>query len=131
MKFLFYIIFLSGNIFADCVSHNISIVQNQKRITNKEDLCEFTYKNLKFFVSKKCSEKQNECLSLLREEAVDVKNAFSEIGSPGFKLCYAVKGSPQIFEFEKNKITEESDRCILGDGLWIEIPLLMKLKSIK
>lgn len=116
---------------AKCFQTKSSIIENQKRVESKEEICEHNYKNLKFFVSKRCAEKQNECLTLLREEVVEVKNAYSEIGSPGFKLCYAVNGSPQIFEFEKDKTVEESDRCIIGNGLWIEIPLLMKLKTIK
>lgn len=126
-----FMIGLSGSLSAKCFTAKSSIIENQKRIESKEEICEYQYKNLKFYVSKRCSDKQNECLGLLREETVEVKNAYSEIGSPGFKLCYAVKGSPQIFEFEKDHSMEESDRCLLGNDLWVEIPLLMKLKTIK
>ncbi len=115
----------------ECFQSNTKIIKNQKSIENKETICEYEYKKLKFYVSKNCKDKYNQCHALMREEDIKVKNAFSEIGSPGFKLCYALNGSPQIFTFTKGDEQEETDRCILANGIWIEIPLLMKVKNIK
>lgn len=116
---------------AKCFLTTTSHIESQKKIEKKEEICESKYKDLIFYVSKKCFDKHNECLPLLREETVEVKNAYSEFGSPGFKLCYTLKGNPQIFEYKKDNAIEESDRCLLGSGLWVEIPFLMKLKNIK
>lgn len=49
------------------------------------------------------------------------------VGSPGFKLCQAVKGSPQILEFYDGKKWWSMDRCFFeSDQSYIDTGILIE-----
>jgi hypothetical protein len=62
-----------------------------------------------------------------------IKDYKGNIGSPGFKLCRALDGVPQIFEWKSgDKKWQSTERCLLGNE-FVEIGLLTKIwkKKIK
>ena len=81
------------------------------------------------FVSKDCyltqCWKKFNITQLALDKAID-----QEIGSPGFAICRALKGVPQIIEFEHQKRWVSLDRCRLKEGD-IDTGLLFKVLNEK
>jgi hypothetical protein len=51
----------------------------------------------------------------------------SGVGSPGFTLCYEMKGEPQIVEFSDGKAWFKLDRCVFSkDNSYVDTGSLMK-----
>ena len=63
-----------------------------------------------------------------KEQEIIAKKSeiINPIGSPGFKICNQIKGSPQIIEIWNSKEWLSSDRCIFLDGSFIDNGSLMK-----
>jgi hypothetical protein len=50
----------------------------------------------------------------------------SQIGTPGFKLCLLLKGTPQLVEYFDGT-WKENDRCIFSETEFVETSLLVML----
>jgi len=144
MKNIFsFFLFLSLSVGATdkCFESKSGYILKQKEISTKENICSIEFQDKIFYVSKKCFDQKKliPCSHGFQEplKEMEIKGLLGEFGSPGFKICYELKGEPQIFTFKSpvsNEI-EETDRCLFKNGEWLEIPLLVerykgKLKNL-
>lgn len=128
MKKIFLSLFFVMSAQAECEKVETKIIFDKKPVMNKEVLCSIvTADKTKYYVSKSC-EKDN-CEILKRKpKDLKVEKYSHNIGSPGFKLCVALDGIPQIFEFRLDKKSvdwESTSRCLFGKNDFVEISLLM------
>lgn len=139
--FLFLSLSLSVGATDKCFESKSGYILKQKEISTKENICSIEFQDKIFYVSKKCFDQKKliPCSHGFQEplKEMEIKGLLGEFGSPGFKICYELKGEPQIFTFKSpvsNEI-EETDRCLFKNGEWLEIPLLVerykgKLKNL-
>lgn len=102
------------------------IFKGQKE-SSLEEICFIKKNSIIFIVSKSC---ENMKCDLLKNKIKDIKipENNSNIGSPGFKICYEIGGVPQIFEYTKKNLTHEStDRCFYGKNDFVENSLLIDI----
>lgn len=115
---------------AACFPAEIKVINHGQEELSKETLCGVTEeKGLLFYVSKGCEDNQCEILKRPFKTLV-IKDYRGNIGSPGFKLCRALEGMPQIFEWKNTDSSEKNkwsaaERCFFGKE-FVEIPLLTK-----
>lgn len=127
MKKLFLGLFLTINAFAECEKVETKIIFDKKPVINKEEICSIvTSDSTKYYLSKSCEKEKCEILKRTAKE-IKIENYTHNIGSPGFKLCEALEGIPQIFEFKKikDKEWESTSRCLFGKSDFVEISFLM------
>lgn len=75
-------------------------------------------------ISKKCYKKK--CTNIHRfPTSIEIKNFFAPVGSPGFKLCKKLQGSPQIMEYWTGKKWVLTSRCIFSKDEYVEIDYLI------
>lgn len=118
--------FVSFSLHAECFQVETKIIYDSKPVVTKESLCSIVDSDkMLFYVSKSCSSQQCEILKRKPQKLV-IKDYYQNIGSPGFKLCEALGGVPQIYEFRKSgaKNVESTDRCLFGKSDFVEISLL-------
>jgi len=112
----------------ECQDYQTKIIFDQKTVIEKEVLCKKkTADNTVYYVSKSCAKETCDIL-VKKKSAIKIKNYTGNMGSPGFKLCFAMGGVPQIFEFQALKNPSEwesSERCFFGKD-FVEISLLMR-----
>ena len=124
-----------------CFESKSGYILKQKEITQKEYVCSVEFQEKIFYVSKKCFDQKKSlpCAHGFQEpiKVMEIKGLLGEFGSPGFKICYELKGEPQIFTFKSaiSNEVEETNRCLFKNGEWLEIPLLVerykgKLKNL-
>lgn len=122
----FFIIYSSFLHADDCFLTTTKIIFNRTPELEKATLCEYkTSDKMLFYVSKKCT--KGNCEILKREKKpIVIKNYQSVMGSPGFKLCDALFGVPQIFDFlDRQKKWQSTERCFFGRD-FVEISLLTR-----
>lgn len=123
----FCFLLLLCNAQADCRSADIRIIYQSKAEISKEIVCDRMVGKIQFFVSKSCEEKSNGSCEILKRPKKDIviKNYRSNFGSPGFKLCSALGGVPQIFDYKFNQdsVWKSTERCFF-DKDFVEISLL-------
>lgn len=109
----------------DCVLAKTKIIYEGKSQIENEVLCtKRTNEKMLFYVSKSCAEDRCDILTMPKHK-LEIKNYKSLTGSPGFKLCEALSGTPQIFEFNiTNKNWQVSERCFFNQKDFVEISLL-------
>lgn len=122
-----FLLFMPTVTFANnCEDVQIRIIFDRKSVITKEVLCsEKTSDNMIFYLSKSCIEKKCEILSRRKTDLV-IKDYYKNIGSPGFKLCTALGGVPQIFEFSKDASWWQSTERCLFEKDFVEISLLTR-----
>lgn len=111
---------------AECENYQIKIIFEGKDVFTKEVMCAIKdEENMRYYVSQSC---KNEDCEIFKKniKPLKIKNYFSRVGSPGFKLCDHLGGVPQIFSFKKNseKNWQTSERCLMNLSDFIEISLL-------
>lgn len=111
-----------------CEEVDIKIIYDRKTEFSKEILCsQKTSDNMIFYLSKSCV--NDGCDILKRKKTtLEIKNYASQMGSPGFKICEALGGIPQIFEFKKIKSSQwqSTERCLFEKNDFVEISLLSR-----
>ncbi|MBP9681304.1 MAG: hypothetical protein KBD76_07860 [Bacteriovorax sp.] len=111
---------------SDCTPARIKMINFQKEVITQEVICFLPPASNRntYIVSESCVEKK--CEILKREKKPIIINHYMKnFGSPGFKLCDALGGSPQIFEFQVNTDKYLStERCLFGENDFVEIALL-------
>lgn len=110
-----------------CEKMRIKVIYDKKPIITEEVLCiKKAAGNLIFYISESCV--NNGCEILTRDKApLSIKDYTSRIGSPSFKLCTELGGTPQIFEYTNIKMKEEwrsTERCLFNQKDFVETPLL-------
>lgn len=131
---LLILLLLSSSIFANekCFDTNSGYILKNKEIKTVEKICSIEVNNKTYYVSKRCFDQKASapCSSGFVEptKQLEIKNLLGEFGSIGFKICYELKGEPQIFTFKSpvSNEVEETDRCMFKNGEWLEIPLLVE-----
>ena len=81
-----------------------------------------------YIYSKDCSSLA--CKELVNPAArpISLRSYPSTVGSPGFKICRELGGSPQIIEFQfKSTDWHQSSRCIFSNNTFVSNNLLIKL----
>lgn len=126
--FHFFFLFLfSFAIFAsDCLPAKIKIINLQKEVVSQETICFLppSINRITYIVSESCAKKKCEILQRKKRPLI-IKNYMKNFGSPGFKLCDALGGSPQIFEYLIKKDSfQNTERCLFGKKDFVEIALL-------
>ncbi|MBC7428385.1 MAG: hypothetical protein H7336_07220 [Bacteriovorax sp.] len=127
-NFLALFFILSGNLYAkSCNDVQVRIIFEGKPAIAKETLCsKKTPDNMLFYVSKSCDENKCEILKRKKSE-LEIKDYYSNIGSPGFKICNELGGIPQIFEFSQGpNLWQSTERCLFGAKDFVEISLLTR-----
>ena len=108
----------------------IKYILNKKEMIQNENFCYIRKNN--YFFSINCNENKTNCLALTSIKQVSEKfELFNNgIGSPGFNLCYQLKGVPQLISFYDGLIWHSGDRCFFQkDSSFIDTGNLIKLWS--
>lgn len=86
-------------------------------------------KTRSLFLSRSCHER--ECAAKKAKGCeVPAEKLRGEVGTPGFKLCKAVGGEPQILEFHDGKKWWSMDRCLfLADGSYMDTGLMIQQRA--
>ena len=122
MKVWFIIAFLlfTLSMQAKCINGKIEYIFNRKKIIEKSSYC-FGDE----LISQKCSHKK--CSQIEQPpRPIKIPDYTSQYGTPGFKLCFALQGSPQIMKYWNEKDWIATSRCIFTKDEYIEIEALMK-----
>ena len=83
----------------------------------------------KFIYSKNCKGLSCEQVKDPAKRPINLGKYPSAVGSPGFKVCRELGGSPQIIEYKINgkDYWEQSSRCIFNEETFVSNNLLIKL----
>ncbi|MBC7539795.1 MAG: hypothetical protein H7281_13320, partial [Bacteriovorax sp.] len=111
----------------ECFQTTTKIIFNGAAESEKTILCKKkTSDGMLFYVSKTCLNDQCEILKRSPKKVV-IKNYYANIGSPGFKLCMELGGTPQIFDFQDEKDKwKNTERCFFGKNDFVEISFLTR-----
>ena len=101
-----------------------SHIYNKKEVIEKQTMCQVINGHYTYFTSPDCKEKKCKLFSSTKESFKDFK-AFSQIGSPGFRLCRQLGGVGQIITVTKGKNKIETERCLDGKS-FVEISFLIE-----
>lgn len=127
---LFSILFTNLNAFSKerCGLGVIKFTYKTKVKIEKEVFCYDEDKNNKFIYSRNCKSLKCKELATPAARPIDLSVYPHSIGSPGFKVCRELGGSPQIIEFKFNSSGwHQSSRCIFSNDTYISNDLLIKL----
>lgn len=116
---------LMGN--ETCTNVETKHVEGQDEKSSRTEACVRKDERDIYIYSKNC--KGLEC-KVLKEPAtkpVSLRGYKRSIGSPGFKVCRELEGSPQIFSYKYSGKWYKTDRCIFEDGSFASTNLLLKL----
>ena len=67
------------------------------------------------------------CEKKLSNKKYKMKDLYSDIGKPGFKLCRELSGTPQIINFFVDKKSYQLDRCLFKNENYIDTDYLLSL----
>lgn len=96
----------------DCQTLKTRHILNGKTIEESETVCLFKRKQNLNASSKNCYPILNsQCQFRTIKKEKDFSSYVTEIGSPGFNLCHALNGSPQLFEIEIKGEWKPFSRC--------------------
>tara|TARA_R110002072_G_scaffold534_7_gene4219 strand:+ start:115086 stop:115481 length:396 start_codon:yes stop_codon:yes gene_type:complete len=113
----------------ECNVGTIEFTNKQKKIQKKMSFCFDQDKRDKYIYSKNCKGLKCKPLLLPEKRPVDISKYKFSVGSPGFKVCRELKGSPQIIKYQlgKDKKWNQSARCIFDDETFVSTNLLFKI----
>jgi len=122
------IILFSSSVSAEeCGRGNISYYLNNKKISTDEKFCFDQDERSKYIYSQDCTGLKCKILKNPEERPVSLLGYKSSIGSPGFKVCRELGGTPQIVEYKLKEHQGKIDRCIFSEKTFVSNDLLMKL----
>ena len=111
-----------------CSSGKIKYTFKQKEKIESVQLCESSDKYGEMIYSKNCKGLKCKILKEPFKRPVNLKKYAQAIGSPGFKVCRELKGSPQIIKYQINKSEWKQDsRCIFNKSTFVSINVLMEI----
>ena len=110
MKTFIFLLSFAFSAFA-CEEKATRYILNKMPKSQKEEIC-FSAK-LDMANSKECSPVSNpKCWFSKIDKKKKISDYIGPRGSPGFNLCHALKGSPQIYEIElKPNVWRSYSRC--------------------
>jgi hypothetical protein len=129
-KLLMTLFFLSTTISAKevCSTGKIKYTYKQKEKIEVVDMCEDINGLGEFVYSPDCKGLECKVLKDPFKRPVNLKKYSSSIGSPGFKVCRELKGSPQIIKYQfKSKAWKQDSRCIFNKKSFVSNAILMKI----
>ncbi|EQC47592.1 hypothetical protein [Bacteriovorax sp. Seq25_V] len=110
-----------------CGKGEITYFDTGKKISNSLSFCFDKDERSEFIYSKDCSKLKCKVLQNPKDRPVALMRYKSSIGSPGFKVCRELGGTPQIVEFSLKQNTGKLGRCIFTNQTFVSNDLLMKL----
>lgn len=126
-KIIFLLIVSSFQVGAEevCKNGEIRYMHNQKYVSNVQRFC--MEKNKVYSLG--CKGNKCDFLQSPEKRPVDISQSNSTLGSPGFKVCRALGGQPQIFEyrFSDQKDWTEDSRCIFGKDEFVSNDMILGL----
>ncbi|MCP4915233.1 MAG: hypothetical protein GY909_19085 [Oligoflexia bacterium] len=127
--FIIFLVFLSTNILAEekCSEGMIEYIYKKKKVKKKLNFCFDKDKRDKYIYSTNCKGLKCKPLLIPEKRPVNISHYKSSIGSPGFKVCRELGGSPQIIKYKFDKKWNQSSRCIFNDSTFASNNLLLKL----
>ena len=122
LMIMFLFLFLIQNTLAyeaSCVNGKIKWFKMGKEKYEKRSYCLFSYQDQSFFISKSCY--QEPCLAKQEiKKPIFVKDYYSEYGTPVFKLCKALLGTPHIMSYQWKGEWIASNRCVFKDSSYVQ-----------
>lgn len=108
-----------------CKSGEIRYMHNKKYVSNVQSFC---HEGNQIY-SLSCKGKNCDFLQAPEKRPVDISSTNPTVGSPGFKVCRALGGQPQIFEyrFSDQKDWTEDSRCIFGKDEFVSNDMILGL----
>jgi len=119
---LFFPLFSKGESRFECTAGVISKFYFGQNLIEKSTYCFNNNKNILY--SRNCLD-QN-CKAFKSKKRFQLKDLYSEYGSPGFKLCHEIGGLPEIISFDVNKESYKLDRCLFPDKSYVDTGSLME-----
>lgn len=125
MKMIILFLWINSLFAKDCFETTTKIIYMKKIEVEKTTLCKKTTTDkMLFYISPSCQNDQCEILKRTKKKIV-IPSYMKNTGSPGFKLCHALGGIPQSFDFQdEKKLWNSTERCIFNRDDFIEISLL-------
>lgn len=112
----------------NCTKGSIKYTHNKESKQENIVFCFDEDKRDKFIYSKNCKGLKCDQVKEPWRKGIDLGKYPSSVGSPGFKVCRELGGSPQIIEFQINdEEWNQSSRCIFNDDTFVSNNLLIKL----
>lgn len=130
IKSILITILLSSIGFAkeSCTKGSIRYIHNKKIKKENIVFCIDQDKRDKFIYSKNCKGLMCDQVKEPWRKGIDLGKYPSSVGSPGFKVCRELGGSPQIIEFQINDGEwNQSSRCMFNNKTFVSNNLLIKL----
>ena len=129
-KLIFFIFIFAAqfSFSSDLVCYPASNLKYNYKMTPKfmkEKFCVDPDSN--FLINQSCS-KSGHCLAMKRQKLPQevVKNR-PEIGSPGHRVCQALKATPIIVKYKTNGANwKETSICLFGDDSFVNVDYMMK-----
>lgn len=124
-----FCLFLSVALSAEehCEKIKIKYIENQDEKMTQVEACLDKDERDRYIYSKSCQGLKCRVLSKPEARPVSLKDYKSSIGSPGFKVCRELKGSPQIFSYKYLGKWYKTDRCLFENGSFASTNLIFKL----
>ncbi|WP_127717392.1 hypothetical protein [Halobacteriovorax sp. HLS] len=111
-----------------CSAGKIKFINNQKEKIEKLTFCTDSDKYGEFIYSKDCQGLSCNFLKDPYKRPANLSKYAKSVGSPGFKLCRELKGSPQIIQYQVNSDEWKQDsRCFFGKSSFVSINVLMTI----
>ncbi len=95
-----------------CISGKIKVTAFGDETIQREKFC--FDKDFAGIYSSSC--RKNDCQAFKNPKRYYPNELYTKYGSPGFKLCRALQGTPEIIEFYAEKEWHGTDRCTFSDG---------------
>lgn len=103
----------------------IQYLDEGKEIVERKRFCLEDSELNKFIYSESCKGRACKPLTDFALETIELGGRH-DIGSPLFKLCREIGGSPQIITFSFDKVEDyKGSRCLFKDGTFVSNGLLM------
>lgn len=131
MIFKYFIIIISFFSLCDakeiCSTGEISYIFKQKKVIQNLEFCFDKDKRDNYIYSKNCMGLSCKEVQNPHEKPLILSKYKHSIGSPGFKVCRELGGSPQIINFKIKNESHQGSRCIFNDTTFVSNNLLMKI----
>ncbi|PIK16127.1 hypothetical protein [Halobacteriovorax sp. JY17] len=128
-KVILLSLFLGKPVYAKevCGVGQIKYIKNQKEIVQNLKFCKESEGGSIY--SQNCSERKCHFLKEPFKRPVDLRKYASTMGSPGFKVCRELKGSPQIikYKFNDQKFWDDDARCIVDEKTFVSNSILLEM----
>lgn len=111
-----------------CGVGKIKYILKQKEVIKTVSMCENIKKFGEYIYSINCRALDCRFVKDPYKKPISLKKYARSVGSPGFKVCRELKGSPQIIQYQLNsKEWKQDARCIFGKSSFVSNHILMSI----